>query len=52
MAMFLLCFYNNLLDTGSLYTITFGTIRFYCNGALDYLEEYLNTYDEVIPLWN
>ena len=34
------CWYNNCMQTGSLYTNTFGTLRFYCNGLLDIIEKY------------
>ena len=39
---FLMCFYNNVIDTGSLYPMTVGTIRFYCNGLLDIVEDFIN----------
>ncbi len=33
------CWYNNCIQTGSLYTNTFGILRFYCNGLLDIIED-------------
>ena len=34
------CWYNQLIETGSIYTKSLGTIRFYCNGVLDIIEKY------------
>lgn len=45
------CFYNNVIDTGSLYAQTLGMIRFYCNGALDVIEKYSHEWS-YIGGWN
>lgn len=34
------CWYNQLIETGSIYSKTLGTVRFYCNGALDIIEKF------------
>lgn len=34
------CWYNQLIETGSIYNKSLGTIRFYCNGALDIIEKF------------
>lgn len=33
------CWYNQVIETGSIYSKPFGMIRFYCNGALDIIEQ-------------
>lgn len=33
------CWYNQVIETGSIYSKTLGMIRFYCNGALDIIEQ-------------
>lgn len=34
------CWYNQVIETGSIYSKTLGVIRFYCNGALDIIEKF------------
>ena len=46
---FIMCFYNNVIETGSLYNFTVGTIRFYCNGILDIVEDYVNKWEYFGP---
>lgn len=35
------CFHAHMIETGSFYGISIGTIRAYCNGTLDLAEEYV-----------
>lgn len=46
---FIECFYNNVMDTGSLYNFTIGTIKFYCNGVFDIVEQYINEWEYFGP---
>ncbi len=47
LASFMQCYYNNIIDTGSLYNLTLGIIRFYCNGAIDAIEEYIDEWSQI-----
>ena len=50
-AMFVQCFYNNRIETGSLYGFSLGAIRLYCNGTIDVVENYINEWGD-ITTWN
>lgn len=44
------CWYDHISETGSMHGRTFGTIRLYCNGFLDLIEQYLKSETEK-DLW-
>ena len=51
LSQFVQCFYNNIIDTGTLYSLSVGSIRFFCNGMLDIVEDYAKKWGYFGP-WN